>query len=181
MSAFIYWSVRSPGWALTELTSTSSIVLTSGTHGNCIVTVAAQRTQHTTHHTLPAHISSFPSIWFPIQFSFSSLRSPSQHFQLLSLLLKIESTNNISLDQANQEPIIRAMFSIILNAALLFTASAYLQPRFARHAMSTNVITRQDMSLSAIKPDLFSGTTIDKMLTNAYKDVTDWSSRRIWM
>jgi hypothetical protein len=62
------------------------------------------------------------------------------------------------------------MLSIILNAALLFTASAYLQPRFARYAMSTNVITRQDMSLLAIKPDLFSGNEVQNSHAHLIRD-----------
>jgi hypothetical protein len=44
------------------------------------------------------------------------------------------------------------MIGLILSAALVVSSNAFLQPRFAG-----NVIVRQDIALSAIKPDLFSG------------------------
>ena len=49
------------------------------------------------------------------------------------------------------------MIYFVLGAALVLSANAFLQPRFARNVMSTGSIVRQELSLSAIKPDLFSG------------------------
>ena len=64
------------------------------------------------------------------------------------------------------------MFSIILNAALLLTASAYLQPRHVRYAALSSAITRQDMSLLAIKPDLFSGIKDSEVLAFEFRETS---------
>ena len=52
---------------------------------------------------------------------------------------------------------IDTMIYFLLSAALVLSANAFLQPRFAQNVMSTGSIVRQELSLSAIKPDLFSG------------------------
>lgn len=52
------------------------------------------------------------------------------------------------------------MFGYVVCASLLVSVSAFLQPRFGRSTLSTAVIVRQDLSLAAIKPDLFSGIDI---------------------
>lgn len=49
------------------------------------------------------------------------------------------------------------MIFFLISAALVLSANAFLSPRFARNVMSTGSIVRQELSLSAIKPDLFSG------------------------